>query len=124
MLCRLALTLTAAAALTAAGAPAARAAIGFLVMPGFSGAEIDGDAAASKLQLVRGGTVIASSDDGAVEVGDLEAGDVARTYNADGTPAGSVTYDGTPAIAQACVGGTSFTATRGGAMVQYAGAFT
>ncbi|WP_028063030.1 hypothetical protein [Solirubrobacter soli] len=122
---RLALTLTTAAALTAAGASVARADIGFLVMPGFSGVEIDGDAEASRLDLVRGGTVIASSEDGAVFVDELKAGDVARAYNDDGTPAGSVTYDGTPAISNACVGGTTFTATRGAAAVfQYAGAFT
>jgi hypothetical protein len=122
---RLALTLTTAAVLTAAGAQAARADIGFLVMPGFSGAEIDGDAAASKLELRRGGAVIASSDDGAVFVDALQPGDVARAYNPDGTPAGDVTYDGTPAISGACVGATSFTATRGAsALLEYAGAFT
>src|SRR3954454_17696987 len=124
MLCRLALTVLTAAAMTAAGGPVARADVGFLVMPGFSGAEIDGDAQSSKLDRVRRGAVIASSDDGAVSVDDLEAGDVARTYNDDGTPAGSVTYDGSPAIADACIGGSSFTATRGAAVVQYAGAFT
>ena len=41
---RLAIALTTAAALTAAGAPAARADIGFLVMPGFASAETDGEA--------------------------------------------------------------------------------
>jgi hypothetical protein len=122
---RLALTVTTALALTGAGAAVARADIGFLVMPGFSGVEIDGDADASKLELVRGGAVIASSDDGAVFVDALQTGDVARAYNDDGTPAGNVTYDGTPAISDACVGGSSFTATRGAsAMIQYAGAFT
>jgi hypothetical protein len=122
---RLALTLTTAAALTGAGASVARADIGFLVMPGFSGVEIDGDAEAGKLELVRDGAVIASSDDGAVFVDELEAGDIARAYDADGTPAGSVTYDGTPGISDACAGGSTFTATRGAAAVfQYAGAFT
>jgi hypothetical protein len=122
---RLALTLTTAAALTAAGASVARADIGFLVMPGFSGVEIDGDAEAAKLELVRGGAVIASSDDGAVFVDELRPGDIARAYDANGTPAGSVTYDGTPAISNACVGGSTFTATRGAASaLQYAGAFT
>jgi len=86
MLSRLALTLTTAAVLTVAAAPVARADIGFLVMPGFAGAEIDGDGDATKLELVRAGAVIASSDDGAVTVDGLEAGDVARSYNADGTP--------------------------------------
>src|SRR3954471_13369830 len=125
MLCRLALTVLTAAAMTAAGGPVARADVGFLVMPGFSGAEIDGDPQSSKLDLVRGGAVIASSEDGAVSVDELEAGDVARAYNDDGTPAGSVTYDGTPAIGDACAGGTTFTATHGsGATLQYAGAFT
>ena len=125
MLSRLALTLTTAAALTAAAAPVARADIGFLVMPGFAGAEIDGDGDATKLELVRAGAVIASSDDGAVTVDGLEAGDVARSYNADGTPAGNATYDGTPVISGACVGGTTFTATRAAtAEVEYAGAFT
>jgi hypothetical protein len=122
---RLMLTLSTAAALTAAGAPAAHADIGFLVMPGFAGAEIDGAAEAAKLELVRAGAVIASSDDGAVAVDELLAGDVARAYHEDGSPAGSVTYDGTPAISDACIGGTSFSATHGaGAMLQYAGAFT
>ena len=103
----------------------ARADIGFLVMPGFSGVEIDGDAEAAKLELVRGGAVIASSDDGAVSVDELKPGDVARAYNEDGSPAGAVTYDGTPAITDACIGGTTFTATRGAsALFQYAGAFT
>ena len=69
--------------------------------------------------------MIASSDDGAVTVDELEAGDVARSYNADGTPAGNATYDGTPVISGACVGGTTFTATRAAtAEVEYAGAFT
>src|SRR3954470_9089287 len=68
MLCRLALTVLTAAAMTAAGGPVARADVGFLVMPGFSGAEIDGDVHSSKLDLVRRGAVIASSDDGAVSV--------------------------------------------------------
>ena len=125
MLSRLALTLTTAAVLTVAAAPVARADIGFLVMPGFAGAEIDGDGDATKLELVRAGAVIASSDDGAVTVDGLEAGDVARSYNADGTPAGNATYDGTPVISGACVGGTTFTATRAAtAEVEYAGAFT
>ena len=125
MLSRLALTLTTAAVLTVAAAPVARADIGFLVMPGFAGAEIDGDGDATKLELVRAGAVIASSDDGAVTVDGLEAGDVARSYNADGTPAGNATYDGTPVISGACVGGTAFTATRATtAEVEYAGAFT
>jgi hypothetical protein len=122
---RLALILTTATVATLAGAQTARADIGFLVMPGFSGVEIDGDADAAKLELVRDGVVIASSDDGAVFVEELKAGDVARAYNEDGSPAGTVTYDGTPRITDACVGGTTFTATRGaGAMLQYAGAFT
>ena len=122
---RLALTLLTTAALTAGGASVARADIGFLVMPGFSGVEIDGDAEAAKLELLRGGAVIASSDDGAVFVDELKPGDVARAYNEDGSPAGAVTYDGTPAIADACIGGTTFTATRGAsALFQYAGAFT
>ncbi len=125
MLSRLALTLTTAAVLTVAAAPVARADIGFLVMPGFAGTEIDGDGDATKLELVRAGAVIASSDDGAVTVDGLEAGDVARSYNADGTPAGNATYDGTPVISGACVGGTTFTATRSAtAEVEYAGAFT
>src|SRR4051812_1367192 len=120
---RLALALTTAAVLTAAGAQAARADIGFLVMPGFSGVEIDGDADAAKLELVRDGAVIASSEDGAVFVEELKAGDVARAYNDDGSSAGTVTYDGTPAISDACIGGTSFTTTRGAAAsIQYAGA--
>jgi hypothetical protein len=122
---RLALTVMTTAALTAGGASVARADIGFLVMPGFSGVEIDGDAEAAKLELLRGGAVIASSDDGAVFVDALQPGDVARAYHGDGSPAGAVTYDGTPAISGACIGGTTFTATRGAsALFQYAGAFT
>ena len=119
---RLAIALTTAAALTAAGAPAARADISFLVMPGFASAETDGGG--TKLELIRGGAVIAASDEGALVVDELKPGDVARAYNEDGTPAGSATYDGTPAIAGACVGSASFTASHGAATLQFAGAFT
>ena len=118
---RLAIALTSAAALTAAGAPAARADIGFVVMPDFSSVETDGE---GRLELVRGGAVIATSDEGAVTVDELKPGDVARASNEDGTPAGSATYDGTPAIAGACVGSASFTASHGAATLQFAGAFT
>ena len=119
---RLAIALTTAAALTAAGAPAARADISFLVMPGFASAETDGEG--TKLELIRGGAVIAASDEGALVVDELKPGDVARASNEDGTPAGSATYDGTPAIAGACVGSASFTASHGAATLQFAGAFT
>jgi len=118
---RLAIALTSAAALTAAGAPAARADIGFVVMPDFSSVETDGE---GRLELVRGGAVIATSDEGAVTVDELKPGDVARAFYDDGTPAGSATYDGTPVIAGACIGSASFTVTRGTATLQFAGAFT
>ena len=81
-------------------------------------------ATSTRLELVRGGAVIATSDEGAVVVDELKPGDVARAYNEDGTPAGSATYDGTPAIAGACIGSASFTATHGAAALQYAGAFS
>ena len=120
---RLAITLS-AVLLPLAGAPAARADIGFLVMPGFASAEIDGDGESTRLEVVRGGAVIATSDEGTVVVDELKPGDVARAYNEDGTPAGSATYDGTPAIAGACIGSASFTATHGAATLQYSGAFS
>ena len=119
---RLAIALTSAAALTAAGAPAARADIGFVVMPDFSSVDTDGEG--TRLELVRDGAVIATSDEGAVTVDELKPGDVARAFNDDGTPAGSATYDGTPVIAGACIGSASFTVTRGTATLQFAGAFT
>src|SRR4051794_20817632 len=117
----LAIVLATAAVLAAA--PAAYGDIGFISMPGYAGVELDGDADGAKLELVRGGAMIASSDEGVIAVDELRAGDVARAYNGDGSAAGSATYDGTPAIAGACVGSSSYTVAHGAAMVQFAGAF-
>src|SRR4051812_22365954 len=117
----LAIALATAAVLTAA--PAAYGDIGFISMPGYAGVELDGDGDGAKLELVRAGAVIASSDEGVIAVDDLQAGDVARAYNPDGSAAGSATYDGSPAIAGACIGSTSYTVGHGAATVQFAGAF-
>ncbi|MDA0164327.1 hypothetical protein OM076_28915 [Solirubrobacter ginsenosidimutans] len=114
---------TTAAALAAAGAPAALADINFVAMPGYAGVELDDDAA-SRLELVRDGVVIASSDEGVISVDALEVGDVARAYAGD-TPAGSATYDGTPVLSDVCVGSAAFTATRApAAAFEFAGAFS
>jgi hypothetical protein len=117
----LAIALTTAAALTAAGAPPARADITFTVMPGYAAVEDDDDA--TDLDLVRDGAVIASSDEGVISVEELKAGDVARAYVGT-TPAGSATYDGTPLIGDACIGGATFTVTRSAAaVIEQAGGF-
>jgi hypothetical protein len=118
----LAIALTTAAALLAAGAPPARADISFIVMPGYATVEVDGEDATA-LDLVRGGTVIASSDEGVISVDELKPGDIARAY-VDTTPAGSATYDGTPLIADACLGSATFTVTRSpSAAIELAGGF-
>ncbi|HEY6889037.1 MAG TPA: hypothetical protein VI300_14695, partial [Solirubrobacter sp.] len=117
------IALTTAAALAAAAAPRAFADIDFVSMPGYSGVELDDDAA-SRLDLVRDGVVIASSDEGVISVDALEVGDVARAYVGD-TPAGSATYDGTPVLRDVCIGSASFTATRAPtATFEFAGAFS
>lgn len=114
---------TTAAALAAAGAPAALADISFVVMPGYAGVQLDDDAA-TRLDLVRDGVVIASSEEGVISVDELEVGDVARAYVGD-TPAGSATYDGTPVLRDVCVGNSVFTATRApAATFEFAGAFS
>jgi len=119
---QLAIAFTAAAALAAAAAPPALADISFFSMPGYAGVELDDDAA-SRLDLVRDGVVIDSSDEGVISLDALEVGDVARAYDGD-TPAGSATYDGTPALTDVCVGRATFTATRApGAAFEFAGAF-
>jgi hypothetical protein len=114
---------TTAAALAAAGAPRALADIDFVAMPGYAGVELDDDAA-TRLDLVRDGVVIASSDEGVISVDELDVGDVARAYVGD-TPAGSATYDGTPVLNDVCVGSSTFTATRAPtATFEFAGAFS
>ena len=117
------IALTTAAALAAAGAPRAFADINFVAMPGYSGVELDNDDA-TRLDLVRDGVVIASSDEGVISIDKLEVGDVARAYAGD-TPAGSAIYDGTPVLSGVCLGSSVFTATRApAATFAFAGAFS
>src|SRR4051794_33235658 len=91
-------------------------------MPGYASVELDDDAA-TDLDLVRDGAVIASSDESVISVDELKPGDVARAYVGT-TPGGSATYDGTPLIGDACIGGASFTVTRAAAaVIELAGGF-
>lgn len=83
-----------------------------------------------RLEVVRGGAIVATASRTGFFVGTtlaqpLQAGDQARLFRDDGLLA-SATYDGQPAIAaDACIGGSSFTATRSAAAtIDDAGAFT
>ncbi|MDA0168921.1 hypothetical protein OJ998_07480 [Solirubrobacter taibaiensis] len=94
------------------------------------GAWVDGSSADARLELVRGGTVIAKGtpadewSDGAMHVSNLVAGDVLNVYR--GTALlGGVSYAGRPMVRQdACAGRTSFTVVRDeNAVIDGAGAF-
>jgi hypothetical protein len=78
----------------------------------------------TRLELTRGGAVIAQSQLDALAFADLQAGDVATLY--DGTTVvASAHYDGLPTIADdACIGHSTFLATRGAdASIVDAGAY-
>ena len=94
------------------------------------GAYLDYAGANDRLELVRGGTVIAKGvpddewGDGAINVSNLVAGDVLNVYRGT-TLLGAVSYAGRPMVRQdACAGRTSFTVVRDEeAVIDGAGAF-
>ena len=94
------------------------------------GAWFDGSSASDRLELVRGGTVIAKGvpddegSDGAINVSNLVAGDVLNVYRGT-TLLGAASYAGRPMVRQdACAGRTSFTVVRDkDAVIDGAGAF-
>lgn len=90
----------------------------------------DWSPAITRAELVRGGAVVDSSNNGDYLPGaslrstDLRPGDVLNVYRANAL-AGSVTYSGLPAIdADACTGRSAFTVTRDeGATIEEAGSY-
>jgi hypothetical protein len=110
---RVALATAAATMAAAALAPAAHAwtQFSFASQSGSSEISVDGTEPYTRLEITRGAAVLSQSFSDSLTIGDLRAGDVATLY--DGTSiVSSATYDGLPTAANACTGGTSFSATR------------
>ena len=112
-------TVLVAAAAIAAASPAAASAFVFLAFTTGPGPTARVDAfdfeleASLHIELLRGGAAIGSSSTGTLEVAELRAGDTVRLSPDGGTTViATVTYDGTPALGEICLGSSSFTVTR------------
>jgi hypothetical protein len=108
------LAAAAATMATAAFAPAAHAwtTFSFSSQSGTTAlVEVDATAAHTRLEVVRGATVLAQSTSDSVSVNELQAGDVANLYS-DNALVATGTYDGFPKPTNVCVGHTAFSAAR------------
>jgi hypothetical protein len=102
---------------TAAFAPAAHAwtQFSFSTQNGAAAlVEADATTVHTRLEVVRGTTMLAQSTGDSVGVATLQPGDVANLYSGDALVA-TGTYNGLPTVTNVCVGHSAFSAARGAA---------